>query len=905
MVSNRPGARLRRRVVGLAAAGVLIAGTLTAVAASSSLAASSTTPYGNLSEALHKSLYFYDAEKSGPSRSTGHQPLEWRGDSEVDDARIPLAGASDGSTGTNLPASFVSQYRSLLDPDGDGRVDLSGGFHDAGDHVKFGLPQAYAAATLGWGVYEFRESFVATGAYEHVMEELRWFSDYFLRSTFRDPASGDVIAFNYMVGRGGVDHTYWGPPELQDPASYPRPATFAYAGAPASDQATGVAAALTIQYLNTRGSDSAYAQRCLETAQALYRFAVRYRGLGNGDGFYPSSYDDDEMSWAAVWLYIATGTQSYLTDIIGTDASGRYTGYLKKIIAGPQDTWQNIWVHSWDTVWGGVFAKLAPVTKGVIPDAENQRYWYYFRWNVEYWSGGAVRHDDPNDTNFLTPSPGGFGVVSTWGSARYNTAAQLSALAFRKYAPDDPKAVPLSDWALSQMNYIMGDNPLGRSYIVGFGDDYARHPHHRAAHGSSTNSMLDPPEHRHTLWGALVGGPDGKDQHKDETTDYVYNEVAIDYNAAFVGALAGLYTYYGSGQPVVRWTPPAEPQETPFYANAKVEQENKERSQITVQVNNYITHPPQFVSDLSLRYYFDISELMAHGQTIDDVRVEVYYDESGTGGKPATVSGPTALDAANGVYYITVAWQGVPLYAKRDLQFALVTKQDSQWQSWWDPTNDYSRNGLGSSLVRTERIPVYRSGVKVFGSEPGAGPGPTPTVSPTVTPTVTPTVSPTVTPTSSPSPTPGTTALRAQYSAGETGASTVTPRFRLNLINAGTSTVDLTKVKIRYWYTRDNTAAQTYHCDYAVVTCARITGTFGTVSPGRTGADAYLDVGFNAGTLGAGASTGEIQNRFNHDDWSAYTQTGDYSFDSTKSALADWNRVTVTYDGVLVWGTAP
>jgi len=41
--------------------------------------------------------------------------------------------------------------------------------------------------------------------------------------------------------------------------------------------------------------------------------------------------------------------------------------------------------------------------------------------------------------------------------------------------------------------------------------------------------------------GALVGGPDLNDYHIDSTTEYAYNEVAVDYNAAFVGALAGLY----------------------------------------------------------------------------------------------------------------------------------------------------------------------------------------------------------------------------------------------------------------------------------------------------------------------------------------------------------------------------
>jgi endoglucanase len=39
-----------------------------------------------------------------------------------------------------------------------------------------------------------------------------------------------------------------------------------------------------------------------------------------------------------------------------------------------------------------------------------------------------------------------------------------------------------------------------------------------------------------TLYGALVGGPDENDQYADTRSDYVRNEVAVDYNACFTGA---------------------------------------------------------------------------------------------------------------------------------------------------------------------------------------------------------------------------------------------------------------------------------------------------------------------------------------------------------------------------------
>jgi hypothetical protein len=51
------------------------------------------------------------------------------------------------------------------------------------------------------------------------------------------------------------------------------------------------------------------------------------------------------------------------------------------------------------------------------------------------------------------------------------------------------------------MNYILGDNPKGGSYMVGFGKT-RWYPHHRWR--TALASMLDVPQfHRHILYGAL------------------------------------------------------------------------------------------------------------------------------------------------------------------------------------------------------------------------------------------------------------------------------------------------------------------------------------------------------------------------------------------------------------------
>ena len=57
------------------------------------------------------------------------------------------------------------------------------------------------------------------------------------------------------------------------------------------------------------------------------------------------------------------------------------------------------------------------------------------------------------------------------------------------------------------------------------------------------------------------------------------------------------------------------------------------------------------------------------------------------------------------------------------------------------------------------------------------------------------------------------------------------------------------------------------------------------------------------GSLAPGESTGEIQARFNKDNWSNFGEADDYSFDPTKLSFADWDRVTVYQNGTLIWGS--
>jgi len=106
--------------------------------------------------------------------------------------------------------------------------------------------------------------------------------------------------------------------------------------------------------------------------------------------------------------------------------------------------------------------------------------------------------------------------------------------------------------AKSQVDYILGVNPLKLSYMVGFGTHYPQRIHHRGsslpsvrAHSESFGCeggfhpffySLNP--NPNELVGAIVGGPNEGDGYSDDRTDYSHSEPATYVNAAIVGPLA-------------------------------------------------------------------------------------------------------------------------------------------------------------------------------------------------------------------------------------------------------------------------------------------------------------------------------------------------------------------------------
>ncbi len=952
----------------------------------------------NYGEALQKAIIFYEFQRSGDLPDTIRN--NWRGDS----------GLTDGA---------------------DVGLDLTGGWYDAGDHVKFNLPMAYTSAMLAWSVYESEDALRQSGQLDYLLEEIKWATDYLIKC---HPSAN---VFYYQVGNGNTDHSWWGPAEVMQMA---RPSYKVDLANPGSSVVAGAAAALAAAGAIFADSNPTYAAECIRHAKELFAFADTTKsdkGYTAADGFY-TSYSGfyDELSWAGTWIYLATGDTAYLN---------KAESYVPNWGTEPQSTTISYkWAHSWDDVHYGTAILLARITDKAIYKTASEMH-------LDFWTTGY-------NGNRVAYTPKGLAWLDSWGALRYATTTAFLASVYADWSGcTAAKVSTYKAFAKQQVDYALGS--AGRSFVVGYGENSPTRPHHRTAHSSWADSQTVPTYHRHTIYGALVGGPGKDDSYTDDIGNYVNNEIACDYNAGFVGALAKLYDEYG-GTPIAGFNAVETVTNDEFFVEAGINASSSNFIEIKALLNNRSGWPARMGDKLSFKYFIDISEAASLGYKASDFTVTTNYNAG------AVVSKLQPWDEAANIYYVNVDFTGTKIYPggqsayRKEVQFRIAAPAAVTWNN----ANDFSYSDLGGvtsgNTVKTSYIPVYDAGIKVFGNEPGN------TVdSSTITPetaafdkylpsninvtvnyknntlnaikngtaalvkgtdytvsgnTVTiassylstlytgtaklvfdfsagldRTLSITVTD-SSPSGTisitqaefdkhtpnqqdiavdityngntlsgirNGSTLLTSgtdytlsgntvtllssylaskplgkleltfDFNKGNDPVLTVTiidssivvtgnvkvqmfngsnaavtngiaPRFKI--VNTGTESINLSDVKLRYYYTIDGEKAQNFWCDWSSAGTANVTGTFVKLATAKTGADYYLEIGFAnaAGTLAAGASV-DVQARFSKSDWTNYTQTGDYSFQEAGSNYTDWNKVTGYVGGSLVWGIEP
>lgn len=428
----------------------------------------------NFAKLLQESLYFYDANMCGADVDE-KSAFFWRGNCHIEDQYASYNGKT---------------------------VDVSGGYHDAGDHAKFALPQAYTASVLGMSYYQFKAAFTELGQIEHIQRILNHFAEYLEKCAVLD-ANGNVAAYCYQVGNGTLDHNYWGAPEsqpLRENQYY-----FTSDSNPCVDVLCESAAALAIHAVNY--SD----EKALTYAEKLFAYADQQISMGRtgvsisdpGDLYASSNYEDD-YALAAAWLYKATGNDTYKQK------------YDQKFGTATNPNWSLCWnnVSLAAMLYAPGGSKLSTVADCL---------------------------DEMNHSLTKTEDNGYF-FLQQWGSARYNAAQQFTALAYDSITEQNR----YGDWATGQMKYILGNNAgnngKGYCFVVGYNDHAVKYPHHRAASGYNNVSGNGRTTQAHVLLGALVGGPTSTSSaFVDNAEDYTASEVALDYNAGLVGAAAGLY----------------------------------------------------------------------------------------------------------------------------------------------------------------------------------------------------------------------------------------------------------------------------------------------------------------------------------------------------------------------------
>ncbi|GIF95597.1 glycoside hydrolase family 9 protein [Catellatospora citrea] len=633
-----------RRLAATAAAALTAASFAVAVSPGPAAAA----PTFNYAEALQKSLYFYEAQIAGPKPAWSR--VSWRGDSAM----------NDGS---------------------DVGLNLTGGWFDAGDHVKFGFPMAFTTTMLAWGAVEYRAGYAASGQLTQLLNNLRVPNDYFIKA---HPSANVLYG---QIGKGDDDHKWWGPAEVMPMA---RPAYKIDLSCGGADLAGETAAAMAASSMVFRPTDPTYADTLVTHAKQLYTFADTVRQtyhscITDATNFYKSwSGYTDELVWGGIWLYRATGDASYLAkaeaayDSLGTE---------------PQTTTRSYkWTLAWDNKQFGAYVLLANLTgkQKYVDDAN--------RW-LDYWTVGV------NGEKIRT-SPGGMAVLDSWGALRYAANTSFAALVYSDKTTDTVRKARYHDFAVRQINYALGDNPRNSSYMIGFGANSPKNPHHRTAHGSWWDSMTVPTETRHVLYGALVGGPSSPDDaYSDVRNDYVMNEVATDYNAGLTSALARLSQEYG-GTPLAGFPGVQAPDMDEMTVETTLTADLRE-TRVKAIVYNKSAFPARALTTAKFRYYF----------TRDDASA-VVVTSGYTQGCP---SPSTAKQAQGNLWYVEVDCTGYAIAPagqsqhRMEVQFKVGVGEGGTWS----PANDPSY--LATAGVNPG-VPLYHGGVKIWGNEPSTTP---------------------------------------------------------------------------------------------------------------------------------------------------------------------------------------
>lgn len=409
-----------------------------------------------------------------------------------------------------------------------GNYDLTGGWHDCGDHIKVAITMGSSATALAiaydiWPL-AFQDNY--DGAYgakngiPDILDEVKIATDYFIKSFI------DENTFVYYVGCPG-DHNAWVTSSKQSDMTVenggdPRPiSTSTTIGGP---QAANYASALALMAIHY--PDASYKDLCRKYAIIAYNYAVKNKERHAPiEQFYPSPNTEwtDELSLAALLLHKMTGDQKYYNDAVG---------YL-------QNKWESNAPLAWDTM-------------------ADYAYYYFVKANKEAGNGSGGTFASLLEKNVFdlhlqkaeSDSNGFPYYTNTWGTNKLACGGAIATALFCKLVKDgdittDKDVKKAKNFNTRIIDYVLGNNEFHHTFLHGFKGDMTYRLHHRNAMGRNDNPPTNVKNTCDYMFasGGLIGGPSSTGVFANVVeggSSFTETEGGCDYNSAFVTAIASL-----------------------------------------------------------------------------------------------------------------------------------------------------------------------------------------------------------------------------------------------------------------------------------------------------------------------------------------------------------------------------
>jgi endoglucanase len=397
---------------------------------------------------------------------------------------------------------------------GGSAIDVSGGWSDAGDYLKFVQTTSYVEALMLMGVRDFPKQMGTGASASNFTAEAKFGIEWLLRMW-----DDDHKILYYQVGVGsGIssaedDHSIWRLPQADDTFGGADP-RFRYirnrpvfvagaAGSPITPNLAGrLAAAFALCASVFRAQDAPLADRCLMGAEHVYDLANTNLANTSPTGdlltaaphdFYPESEWRDDMEFGASELYLAlrgTGAVNGLPHrdpLFYLQEAGKWAAAYLKNQKEPADTFDVA------DLSGLAHFELIRALESARPAT------------IQVTRDDLIKDLQQRLDRAVAKSatdPFGFGY--RWDqedTATHGTALAVMASEY-DYLTGGSKYESYSRrWA----GNVLGANAWGASFIVGDGNDFPRCIHHQVANLAGSHDGRPP-----VLAGAVVEGPNGE-----------------------------------------------------------------------------------------------------------------------------------------------------------------------------------------------------------------------------------------------------------------------------------------------------------------------------------------------------------------------------------------------------------